>query len=231
MLIQNWMSRSVVTIDANASLPIAKDLLRKHNIHALPVIKKEKLVGVVTHGDLKRASASEVVSLDVYELAVLLQKIKIEQIMSHDPVTIPLDHTLAEAADVFLQSNVSVLPVIARRVQMVGIISPSDISRAFLCLTSSGRKGIELGLQVKDQRGATLSITDSIRRVRGRIGSLISIDSYAPKGFRQVYIRIYGFDHKKLAKLLPDLKKIGRLLYLIDHQQGSREASASEFKR
>ncbi len=226
MLIQNWMSRPVVTIAADASLPMAKNLLKKHNIQALPVIKKEKLVGIVTDADLKRASASDATSLDTYELAFLLQKIRIEQIMTNDPITIPLDHTLAEAADLFLQTKAVVLPVIARGALMVGIISPSDISKAFLCLTASGRKGIELGLQVKDQPGVTLSIADRIRRFGGRIGSLISIDSYAPEGFRQVYIRIYGFDHNQLSKLMPELKNSGKLLYLIDHQRGSREVCA-----
>ncbi len=227
MLIQNWMSRPVVTINANASMPMAKDLLKMHNIHALPVMKKDKLVGLVTDSDLKAASTSDATGVDLYEWAYLIQKIKIDRIMTPDPVTIPLDHTLAEAADVFLQNNVSALPVIDGRARMVGIISPSDVSRAFLCLTASGRKGIELGLQVKDQPGVTLSIVDAIRRMGGRVASLISIDSYAPKGFRQVYIRVYNFDRNKLAKLLPDLKKKGRLLYVIDHHRGSREIHAA----
>ena len=106
MLIQNWMSRPVMTIDSGASMPMARDLLKKHNVHCLPVVKKNKLVGILTDSDLKRASASDATSLDVYELAYLLQKIKVEQIMTADPVTIALDHTLAEAADVFLKNNV-----------------------------------------------------------------------------------------------------------------------------
>lgn len=226
MLIQNWMSRPVVTIDAQSGMLMARELMKKHKIHGLPVTRKDKLVGIVTDGDLKGASASDATSLDVYELAFLLQKIKIEQIMSADPVTIPIDHTLAEAADVFLQKKVSVLPVIAGRAQMVGIITPSDISKAFLCLTEIGQKGMELGLQVKDQPGAALSIAESIRRVGGRIGSLISVDSYAPEGYRQVYIKVYNFDRQKLAKLLPDLEKRGKMLYLIDHRHNRREIHA-----
>ena len=227
MLIQNWMSRPVMTIDSGASMPMARDLLKKHNIHCLPVMKKNKLAGILTDSDLKRASASDATSLDVYELAYLLQKIKVEQIMTPNPVTIALDHTLAEAADIFLKNNVSALPVMKGTDHMVGIITPSDISRAFLCLTASGRPGIQMGIQVQDQPGIVMSIMDAIREAGGRIGSLISIDSFAPEGYREVYIKIYSFDRRKLAALIPQIRSKGTLLYIVDHKENSREIFAA----
>lgn len=227
MLIQNWMSRPVITIDAGASMPMARDLLKKHNIHCLPVLKKDKLAGILTDSDLKRASASDATSLDVYELAYLLQKIKVGQIMTANPLTIPLDNTLAEAADVFLKNNVSALPVMKGTDKMVGIITPSDISRAFLCLTASGRPGIQLGVQVQDQPGIVMSIMDTIREAGGRIGSLISVDSFAPEGYREVYIKIYSLDRRQLANLVPQIRSKGTLLYVVDHRENSREIFAA----
>lgn len=227
MLIQNWMSRSVVTIDAGASMPMARDLLKKHNIHCLPVMKKNKLVGMLTDSDLKRASASDATSLDVYELAYLLQKVKVSQIMTSNPVTIALDHTLAEAADVFLNNDVSALPVMKGPDQLVGIITPSDISRALLCMMASKRQGISMGIQVQDKPGIVMSIMEIIRNAGGRIGSLISIDSFAPDGYRQVYIKIYSFDRKQLVTLIPEIRSRATLLYIIDHKENSREIFAA----
>lgn len=227
MLVQNWMSRPVITIDADANMPKAAELLKKHKIHALPVIKKEKLVGLLTDSDLKRASASDATSLDAFELAYIIQKIKITQIMSAEPATITLDRTLSEAADLFLKHDVPVLPVMAGHAQLVGIISPSDISRAYLCLSAHGRKGIEIGMQVEDQPGATLALIESIGRHGARIGSVISIDSYAPEGCRHVYLRIYGVDSKQMTRLLPELKTGGRLLFFIDQERDAREIYAA----
>lgn len=227
MLIQNWMSRPVVTIDAGASMPMARDLLKKHNFHCLPVMKNNKLAGILTDSDLKRASASDATSLDVYELAYLLQKVKVAQIMTSDPITIPLEYTLAEAADIFLKNNISALPVMKSPDQMVGIITPSDISRAFMCLTASGRPGIQMGIQVQDQPGIVMSIIEVIRNAGGRIGSLISIDSFAPEGYRQVYIKIYSFDRRQMTTLIPEIKSRGTLLYIIDHKENSREIFAA----
>ena len=222
MLVQNWMSRPAVTIDADDNLTEAARRLKQHRIHALPVLRRGKLIGLVTDGDLKQASASEATSLEVHELAYLIDKIKMKQIMTAEPVTISFDGTLSEAADLFLEKDIPLLPVIAGRAQMVGVIAPSDISRAFVCMTAAGRKGVEIGLQVKDQPGVTLSLLESVRNCSARIGSVISIDSDAPDGFRHVYLRIYGIEHTQLARLLPLLKTGGRLLFFVDHERNDR---------
>jgi acetoin utilization protein AcuB len=45
----------------------------------LPVMKKGKLVGIVTDRDLKKASASDATTLEVHELLYLFTKIKIKK--------------------------------------------------------------------------------------------------------------------------------------------------------
>jgi acetoin utilization protein AcuB len=49
MLIKNWMSSPVVTIVPDANMPMAQKLMKKHNIHSLPVIKDDKLVGILLY--------------------------------------------------------------------------------------------------------------------------------------------------------------------------------------
>ena len=59
MLVSNWMSKNVITIDVDDSMQDAMKLMKEKDIRMLPVLKKGKLVGVVTDRDLKRASASD----------------------------------------------------------------------------------------------------------------------------------------------------------------------------
>jgi len=80
----------------------AAKLLKENNIRGLPVMKNGKLVGVVTDRDLKRASASDANTLDIHELLFLIEKIKVKEVMTKDPITIPLDYTIEEAASVLL---------------------------------------------------------------------------------------------------------------------------------
>ncbi len=73
MLVKNWMSKKVVTIDENDSMQDAINLIKQHKINMLPVMKKGKLTGIVTDRDLKKASASDATTLDVHELMYLTQ--------------------------------------------------------------------------------------------------------------------------------------------------------------
>ena len=54
MLVKNWMSKNVITVDENDSMHDAMKHLKEHDIRMLPVMKKGKLVGIVTDRDLKR---------------------------------------------------------------------------------------------------------------------------------------------------------------------------------
>ncbi len=60
-------------------------------------MKKDKLVGIVTDRDLKRASPSDTTTLEIHELLFLVSKIKVRNIMTKDPITVPSDFTVEEA--------------------------------------------------------------------------------------------------------------------------------------
>lgn len=59
MLVKNRMSKKVVAIGENDSMQDAINLIKQHKINMLPVMKKGRLVGLVTDHDLKKASASD----------------------------------------------------------------------------------------------------------------------------------------------------------------------------
>jgi len=107
MLVRNWMSKDVITVSVNDSLIDAVKLLKHNDIGRLPAMKKGKMVGIVTDRDVKRASASDAVSLEIHELLYLFSKIKIEQIMSKDLITVPQDYTIEETAEVLLENKIS----------------------------------------------------------------------------------------------------------------------------
>ena len=47
MLVKNWMSKALVVIKPNDSVIKAQILLKEHNISYLPVMEKEKLLGII----------------------------------------------------------------------------------------------------------------------------------------------------------------------------------------
>ena len=169
MLVKNWMRQPAVTIDADDVVASAAALLRKHEIRMLPVMRKGKLVGIIADRDIKIASASDVALENINEDKDFLSDIKINTIMSLDPVTVPYDYTLEETVEKFLVQNISGLPVVNEQQNVIGVITRSDLFHLILILTGFGKKGLQIALEVQDRPGCLKEITDIIRDYGGRI--------------------------------------------------------------
>ncbi|HBY94814.1 MAG: CBS domain-containing protein [Ardenticatenaceae bacterium] len=127
-LVQDWMTPNPITMSPETSLHEASNLMKQHNIRRLPVVAKGRLVGIVTWGDVREASPSDATSLSIWELHYLLVKLRIDDIMSKEVLTVRPEQTIQEAARVMLQHKISGLPVVEDG-QVVGIITESDIFR------------------------------------------------------------------------------------------------------
>jgi acetoin utilization protein AcuB len=223
MLVKNWMSKNVITIDANDTMQDALTLLREHSIRMLPVMKKNRLVGIVTDRDLKKASASDATLLDVHELLYLLTKIKVKDIMTKDPITLPPDYTVEETARVLLENKISGAPVLDQSGKVIGTITQTDLFKVLISLTGIGNGGIQFGFQVEDRPGSIREVADIIREFGGRMVSILTSYDRVPDGYRRVYIRMRNIERSKLQKLKERLLAKASLLYMIDHQENSRE--------
>ena len=227
MLVREWMSKQVVTVDADENMQHAIGLLKEKNVRMLPVMEKSKLVGIVTDRDLKRASASDATTLEIHELLYLISKIKVEDVMTSKPITVPWDFTLEEAADVLLKNKISGTPVTDSQGEIVGVITQSDIFKSLISLSGIGKKGIQMAVQLEDQPGSMKQITDAIRSAGGRMVSVLTSYEKVPDGFRNVYIRFFDLDRNKLETLKENVFKLSKVLYIIDHRENKREIYAS----
>ena len=223
MLVKNWMSKNVITVDINESLIDAVKLLKHNDIGRLPVMKKGEMVGIVTDRDVKRASASDAVSLEIHELLYLLSKLKIEEIMSKDPITVPQNYTIDETAEVLLENKISSTPVVDDQNQLVGIITQNDLFRALISLTGERKKGIHFAFKVEDRPGSTKELTDIIRNYNGRLVSILSSYQNSPEGYRNVYIKACQIDREKISELKNELREKATMLYFVDQRENKRE--------
>jgi acetoin utilization protein AcuB len=223
MLVRNWMNPTVISTEAQASMTEALNLMKENQIKTLPVFDRETLVGVVTDRDLKRASASDATLLEIHELLHALTRIKVRDIMSRNPVTIPDTYTVEEAAEVLRDHHISGAPVMDDKGRMVGMISQNDLFNALMSLTGVKRRGLHLAFEVEDRPGSIKDLADIIRRYGGRMASILSSYDRAPQGFRHVYIRAYQVDRDKIGAMLEELQAAAKLRYMVDHRENRRE--------
>ena len=223
MLVKDWMDKKVVSIDAEESMSKATKLLKANNIQLLPVLMKDKLVGVVTDRDLKRASASDATTLEIHELLYLLTKIKVKTLMSAPPITVPDDYTIEETAEVLMQNKISGVPVVNAEDEVVGLITQGDIFRSLIGLTGVNKRGVLFAFMLDNQAGTIQGLLDIMREYGGRTASILSSYEDVINNSRKAYIRTYGIDRTRLKSLQERLSAKAQLLYMIDHRENIRQ--------
>ena len=223
MIVSNWMSKNVITVGVDDSMHDAMKRMKEKDIRMLPVLKKGKLVGVVTDRDIKRASASDATTLDVHELLYLVSKIKVGNIMTKDPITVPQNFTVEETAEVLLKHKISGVPVVDQNGQLVGIITQTDLFRVLISLTGVSKGGIQFAFQLEDRPGSIKEVADIIRLYGGRMVSILTSYDGVPEGYRKVFIRMHSIERAKLQQLKEELSYKAALIYMVDHRENIRE--------
>ncbi|HEY0605854.1 MAG TPA: CBS domain-containing protein [Herpetosiphonaceae bacterium] len=129
IFVRDVMSSTVITASLSTPLPQLNTLMRERHIRRLPVVDGNRLVGMITFGDIRSALPSDATTLSVYELSYLIEQVTAAEVMRDNVITISADASVAEAAQQMLEHKISGLPVVERD-HLVGIITESDIFRA-----------------------------------------------------------------------------------------------------
>lgn len=139
VIVKDWMISPVITVDASSPISSAHQLMKKNDVRRLPVLHNDKLVGIVTIGDVREASPSDATTLSIWELNYLWAQLTVEKVMTRNPLSISSDMPILEAAEIMLDKKVSGLPVVDNG-KLVGILTESDIFR--MLVTSRAKQTV-----------------------------------------------------------------------------------------
>lgn len=213
MLVKGWMTSDVITVDEDTSMMKASQIMKENNIRRLPVMRKGKLVGMVTDRDIKEASPSKATTLDVHELYYLLSELKIKDIMKKNLITVGPEESVEKAAVKMLEHRISGVPVVNDKGKVVGVITQGDIFKVLVSLTGIYRGGIQFAFNLEDRPGSIKEVADTIRKHGGRMVSILSSYDMCEENCRHVYIRIKDIPEDKLKAMTEELDKNFILLY------------------
>ncbi|HJF18753.1 MAG TPA: CBS domain-containing protein [Enterococcus columbae] len=156
MSVRDFMSTNLITVTGETPIFDAIDLMKKHDIHRLPVLEDGKMVGLITEGVIQESMPSKATSLSVYEMNYLINKTKVGDVMLKQVETIDADALLEDAIKVMRTKSVGVLPVLSAN-QLVGIITNNDIFDAFLKITGYENGGSRVTLKIKEEHQGILA--------------------------------------------------------------------------
>ncbi|MBK8420206.1 CBS and ACT domain-containing protein [Candidatus Villigracilis saccharophilus] len=166
MFVGERMSHPVIAVSPEIPVHDVLVMFKKEHIRRAPVMKDDKLVGIVSERDLLNASPSPVTSLSVWEMNYLISKVTVKQVMSKKVKTIDIDTPIEEAARIMADSKIGGMPVV-RSGKVVGMITETDLFKIFLELMGARTKAIRVTAEIEDHPGQLAKITKAIAEEGG----------------------------------------------------------------
>lgn len=123
------MTSDVLTLRSDQTLLDAMVFLREHPVRHVPVVDGDRLVGVVTDRDMKRATPSSLMTTDRDAWHKTLESTPIGVIMTGSPVSIGPDTPLKAAVGLMVDKKFGCLPVVDGG-KLVGIVTATDVMRS-----------------------------------------------------------------------------------------------------
>ncbi|MDI6870068.1 MAG: CBS and ACT domain-containing protein [Bacillota bacterium] len=199
MLVRDRMTPDPITVTEETNIFDALDLMRRHRIRRLPVMRHGELVGIVTQLDLMRVAPSPATTLSVFELNALLAKMPVKDVMTREVFTTVPEATIEEAVLLMRDRQIGALPVMQGK-KLAGIITETNIMDAFIDLMGLKRAGSRVTLEVEDKVGVLADVAGVIRNLGVNI---LSCATYTPReGVGGVVVRLATPDPTPVVKEL-----------------------------
>jgi CBS domain-containing protein len=130
MKVVDVMTKDPLTVTPSETIGQADELMNGNKIRQLSVVEDNELVGIVTDRDIRSfLSASPLNEPDEREAAF---NVKIQRIITTDPITVSPEDDLAEAVELLIEQKIGGIPVVDEAEGLVGIVTYVDVLRCFL---------------------------------------------------------------------------------------------------
>ena len=173
MKINDLMIPDPITITEKASVSDAIELMKVNSIRHLPVVSQKKVMkGFLTLADLKQGLIPSMVA-----------DLTLTDLMIKKPITVDPDSDIEIAAQLIYKHKIGGIPVVKKN-KLVGIITESDILRAFIdmmgILTASSR----IDVVIKDEPG---SFRKALQVINDNGGDIINVGMTARQTSKRTY--------------------------------------------
>ncbi|MRG87723.1 acetoin utilization AcuB family protein [Salinibacillus xinjiangensis] len=168
MLVEEVMTREVISLPPNEKIETALRLLHQHHIRHIPIVNDDhEVIGIVSDRDVRDASPS--IFEETAQPAELDKELK--TIMSHPVITVhPLDF-VEEVAGIFYEHEIACVPV-TQNDKLIGIITEKDVLYTLIQLTGIHEQSSQIEIRVENKIGTLPKVTNVIGEYKLNISSV-----------------------------------------------------------
>lgn len=123
--VSSYMSSPVIAASPYDNLAHIRNLMIRHHVGRVVIVEDSKPIGIITKSDFIRALFSR------RRYTKPLEEIKAEEVMTRDLIVIEENKSIKNAAKLMIRYGISGLPVVTRDGGLVGIITLTDLTRAY----------------------------------------------------------------------------------------------------
>ena len=200
MRVRDIMSTNVVAVDEKTSIHDARKIMEAHKIRRLPVMKKDKLVGLITKHMLLEAAPSPATALSIHELHYLLAQMTVKDIMVKKPFTISPDMPPEEAMQLGQEMGYGGFPVVEGG-RLVGVVTESDIVRLMTKVLGVSKRGKRITIKASSEFGNMQKIMNILDKSKTVLLSLMSLKEPEEEE-RLIVLRLDSENAEPIAKEL-----------------------------
>ena len=173
MIVKDLMVADPITISSTSSIRKAIELMKNNSIRHLPVvIKGNMLKGFITLADLKQGL-----------LPSMLTDVTLSDLMIKDPLTVHPEDDIEIAAHLIYEYKIGGMPVV-KDGKVVGIITESDILRAFIDMMGMITESSRIDVVIGDEPG---KLRKAIQVIHDNNGEILSIGLSPSKSSKKIY--------------------------------------------
>ncbi|MEK6512783.1 CBS domain-containing protein [Myroides odoratimimus] len=131
--VEEIMTKELITLTLSDSLYDAERLFKKHKIRHIPIVKGDKLIGVLSYSDLIKISYVDVVEDETEDMpSVVYDLYSIEQLMAKVVVSALPTATVKEVTEILSKQSYHSIPIVDQLDNLKGIVTTTDLLKYFL---------------------------------------------------------------------------------------------------
>jgi CBS domain-containing protein len=132
--VSSIMTKNVQVVDIEDKLDHVLEVIRKHGIRHVPVVKNQQLVGIISKTDINRLTFSSLFTGQEGSDEAVFEMLTISQVMSHKPRVVRADESIRDIAEILAVEEFHALPVVDSQdaSKLVGIVTTTDVIKYML---------------------------------------------------------------------------------------------------